>query len=296
MTRSGMRSRYTPYLLIAPGLILLTMVSLVPLVTGLTSSLTDLGLLAGWERAQFVGLDNYRTLAGDSLFWYSLLRTVFWVGSVVAGQLIVGFVAALLMNREFRFRMIARTLMLIPWVTPSLTAVLTWRWMFNSEFGFVNYYFDLIGFHGLKKFSWFTNPLTVWPVMISAAIWKGFPFFYVNILAGLQMISDELFDAAKMDGVSPAQTLWYIIVPSIKHVLTVATLLAIIWTWNDFAWIWAFTEGGPANTTMVLSPLVYVSSFFYYKLGYASAIAVAAAVVMIGLAAYYLRQLNRREG
>lgn len=289
------RRHYTPYLLITPALLLLTTVLLLPLASGVTASLTDLGLLAGWQRAQFVGLENYRTLAQDPLFWNSLLRTVFWVGSVVAGQLGVGFVAALLMHREFRFRLVARTLMLIPWVTPSLTAVLTWRWMFNSEFGFVNYYLGVLGFQRLEELSWFTNTWTVWPVMITAAVWKGFPFFYVNILAGLQIISDELFDAARIDGVRPMQTFRYIIVPSIRHVLTVATLLAIIWTWNDFAWIWAFTEGGPANATMVLSPLVYVFSFHYYKLGYSAAVAVVAAIVMICLAAYYIRHLNRAE-
>lgn len=272
------RKQIFPYLLVLPGALAVAVILVYPLAKGILSSFyleqpLDLG------NAQFVGLQHFRTLLNDKIFKMALRNSIVWTITIVAVQYILALFIALLLNQDFPGRSIFRGILLIPWVVPNIAAALTWRWIYADQFGILNHIFVRLGIIG-EGISWLGSTDMAFISVIIAAIWKGTPFVAVTLLAGLQSIPHDLYEAALVAGANKLQELWYITLPSIKGVSIVAIILSSIWTFNQFDLVWLMTRGGPANSTQIIPVYTYVNAFNFFKFNYAAAIGTVGVLIL----------------
>jgi len=281
-----------PYLLIAPALITILAVVFFPVLNAIFMSFQSYDLRRP-SQIRFTGLANYATAMHDPLFWQALLKTVIWVAVGVGLQFVFGFMLALLLNRKFPGRGIVRSISLIPWVTPGVLIGLMWRWIFDGNYGVLN---DLLMRLGLihDKIPFLAQQSTAFPSVILTIIWQGIPFFALMLLAGLQGIPEELYDAANVDGANAFQRFFLITVPSLKNTIFVTTLLRIIWVANSVDVIFNLTEGGPAYSTQTLSVYVF-NKGNTLNLGYASTMAILLALALALVAVPYLKRLFKAQ-
>lgn len=245
------------------------------------------------SQIRFTGLANYIAALHDGLFWQAMLRTVIWVAAGVGFQFIFGFILALLLNKRFWGRGFFRSISLIPWVTPGVLIGLMWRWIYDGNYGVLN---DLLMKLGLidNYIPFLAQQSTAFPAVILTIIWQGIPFFALMLLAGLQGIPDELYDAADVDGANRIQRFFWIIVPSLKNTIFVTTLLRIIWVANSVDVIFNMTEGGPAYSTQTLSVYVF-NKANTLNLGYASTLAIFLTIGLSIVAIPYLKNLFKAQ-
>ena len=281
-----------PYLLIAPALLVILAVVFFPVLNAISMSFQSYDLRRP-SRIRFTGLANYVAAANDPLFWGALLKTVIWVVAGVGLQFVFGFMLALLLNRKFWGRGFVRSISLIPWVTPGVLIGLMWRWIFDGNYGVLN---DLLLKFGLihDKIPFLAQQSTAFPSVILTIIWQGIPFFALMLLAGLQGIPEELYDAADVDGANGLQRFFLITVPSLKNTIFVTTLLRIIWVANSVDVIFNLTEGGPAYSTQTLSVYVF-NKGNALNLGYASTMAILLALALAAVAVPYLKTLFKAQ-
>jgi multiple sugar transport system permease protein len=279
------------YALLAPGLLALVVLIGIPVVQGVALSFTDRYLLEP-STGKFIGLKNYVTFVKHPLFWHYIRTTAFWVVGSMIGKLSIGMSLALLLNKPIRFRGLYRALALIPWVMPMVAAGVVWRWIFDGGYGILNYSLFRLGLiHDYVIF--LAEKTWVWPTILIIAWWKGYPFSYAVILAGLQVIPPELYEAAEIDGATRWKSFLNITLPMLRPVLFVLVLLETIWTANDFTSIWILTQGGPPpDRTMTLTPLVYQTYSRFDRTGYAAAIAVILMLIMMVFTVLYVRQVR----
>lgn len=281
-----------PYLLVAPALLIILCVVFVPVVNAIFMSFQQYDLRRPNE-IQFIGLQNYIELFGDELFWKALFRTVLWVVFGVGFQFLFGFILALLLNKKFAGRGVIRAVSLIPWVTPGVLIGLMWRWIYDGNNGVLN---DILTrLHVITdNIPFLSQTSTAFPSVILTIIWQGIPFFALMILAGLQGIPGELYEAADVDGASPFQKLFGITIPSIKNTIYITALLRIIWVANSVDVIFNMTEGGPAYSTQTLSVYIF-NKGNALNLGYASSMAIAMALLLSTVAIPYLISTFKKE-
>lgn len=278
------RSIY-PYLLVAPALLIIMCVVFIPVINAIGMSFQNYDLRRPKE-IHFIGLQNYIEIFQDKLFWGALGRTVLWVVFGVGLQFLFGFILAVLLNKQFKGRGVVRAISLIPWVTPGVLIGLMWRWMYDGNMGVIN---DILMKLGLtaENIPFLSQTNTAFPAVVVTIIWQGIPFFALMILAGLQGISPELYEAAEMDGANGIQKLFRITIPSIKNTLYITTLLRIIWVANSVDVIFNMTQGGPAYSSQTLSVYIY-NKANALDLGYASAMAIILALLLACVAVPYV--------
>lgn len=281
-----------PYLLVAPAVLIILCVVFVPVVNAVFMSFQNYDLRRPKEIA-FSRLANYIRAFTDNLFWGALLRTVIWVVAGVGLQFLLGFILALLLNRSFPGRGMVRAVSMIPWVTPGVLIGLMWRWIYDGNFGVLN---DLLQKIGLvtEKIPFLSQVDTALPSVIVTIVWQGIPFFALMILAALQGISKDMYEAADIDGASSWQQLIYITLPSIKNTVFVTALLRVIWVANSVDVIFNMTEGGPAYSTQTLSVYIY-NKANALDLGYASAMALLMTLCLLVVAIPYLKMNFKEE-
>ena len=279
------------YLLLLPGLLGLAIFVVYPMLSGISLAFQRQYLLEP-ENNAWIGLENFRTfLFGNPKLGLYVKNTVFWVIGSVVGRVSVGFILALLLNREMPFRGLYRALALIPWVMPMVVAAIVWQWIFNANWGIANYLLQSIGLIE-KNVVWLADRNWIWPAILLVSIWKGYPFSYAFLLAGLQVIPQDLYEAATIDGSNRWSSFRYITLPMLRPQLFVILLLQTVWNANEFTAIWVLTKGGPADYTMTISPLVYETSFMFYRMGYGASIAVLLMVVVMIFAVLYIRYIR----
>ncbi|MCL2864425.1 MAG: sugar ABC transporter permease [Lachnospiraceae bacterium] len=285
------RSIY-PYLLVAPAVLTILLVIFVPVLNAILMSFQSYDLRRPQEIA-FIGLENYRAITENTLFWGSLWRTFAWVGFGVGFQFIFGFILALLLNHSFRGRGVVRAVSMIPWVTPGVLIGLMWRWMYDGNFGVIN---DLLNRLGIlsTNIPFLSQVETALPSVIIAIVWQGIPFFALMILAALQGVPSDMYEAADMDGANKVQKLFFITVPSIKNTIFVTLLLRVIWVANSVDIIFTMTEGGPAWSTQTLSVFIF-NQANSLNLGIASTMAIVLAILLVLVTIPYLRISFRKE-
>lgn len=276
------RKQLFPYLLVLPGAIAIAVILVYPLVKGILSSFyleeaMDLG------NAKFVGLTHYRALGADKIFKIALKNTIIWTVSIVTIQYVLGLFISMLLNQEFPGRFIFRGILLIPWVVPNIAAALTWRWIYADQFGILNHILTSTGITS-QGISWLGSTETAFLSVIITAIWKGTPFVAVTLLAGLQSIPNELYEAAEVAGANKLQQLWYITLPQLRGVSLVTLILTTIWTFNQFDLVWVMTKGGPASSTQILPVYTYLNAFNFFKFNYAAAIGTVGVAILSVLA------------
>lgn len=281
--RRRLRS-WTPYLFLAPAMVAVAVFVLYPVVTVAVQSLFDINPTRhqGWR---FVGLANYLEALRDSQLWSVGLNTLVWtVGSVVL-QLVVAMLAAVVLDR-LGGNSWARALFVVPWATPVVVGALAWKYLYLPDYGLINQVLGAVGLGSLER-AWLANPGTALAAVVLTNVWRGFPFLMVMIVAGMATVPVELYEAAQMDGATWWRSFRSITLPLLRPMLLASTLMALIWTFNNFSMIYVMTGGGPAGATDILTTFVYKAGFKSFDFGYASALSmVLFAVVGLGSAVY----------
>jgi multiple sugar transport system permease protein len=280
-----------PYWLLSPAVLATLIVVFYPMLqAGITSLYYE--ILWKPKATHFIGIDNFIAIARDPVFWASLGRTALWIGITVPLQLALGFVTALLLNQQFRWRTLARSLILIPWALPSVVIGLMWSWIYHPQVGLLN---DLLLRVGMlnSAIPWLADPDTALYSIIAALVWQGFPFFAIMILAGLQTIPANLYEAAAIDGATTWQQFVEITLPGLKSVLVTAVMLRIIWVANSMDVIYVMTGGGPGYATHTLPLYAFKRTYSSMDFGYGSALAVTFALLLLGFIVLYLRRMGR---
>lgn len=283
--------RRMPYWLLSPAVLATLVVVFYPMLqAGITSLYQN--ILWKPKAVKFIGIDNFIAIAHDPVFWASLGRTALWIGITVPLQLLLGFVTALLLNQQFRWRTLARSLILIPWALPSVVIGLMWSWIYHPQVGLLN---DLLLRVGVLNTAipWLANPDTALYSIIAALVWQGFPFFAIMILAGLQTIPANLYEAAAIDGATTWQQFVEITLPGLKSVLVTAIMLRIIWVANSMDVIYVMTGGGPGYATHTLPLYAFKRTYSSMDFGYGSALAVTFSLLLLGFIVLYLRRVGK---
>ena len=291
--RGAFGKRALPYILIAPGVLFVGALLIYPMISGIVSSFYTQHPLNPADRS-FAGFTYFRQMFSDEIFVKAFWNTLIWTFGVVLGQYVLGLCAALLLNEKFPGRGVYRSLILIPWIVPMIAASLTWKWIYSNEFGVLNYTLKSVGIIG-SNIDWLGNPAYALGSLIVVSVWKGIPFVAIILLAGLQSIDKEMYEAAAISGANPLQRFWYITLPSLKGVTLVILTLTTIWSFNQFDLIYLMTKGGPSNSTQTIPVYSYLNAFNFFKTNYAAAISTAGVVLMSVFAVLYLRN-NREEG
>jgi multiple sugar transport system permease protein len=260
------RLNYEPYLFTIGALAWIGIFIIYPILLALWVSLHRLSLFRIMEGGAFIGLVNYLNEFKDPTFWLSLKVTGIYASCTAIGAFFLGLSAALMMNRSFKGRSLARTLLLLPFIIPELSAAFIWYWMYDRAFGIINY--TLVKLALIQApLGWLATPSLALPSIVVTSIWQLFPFAMVMLLAGLQTIPKELYDAGKVDGASNLQLFGYITWPSIRIVSLFAGLIIGIWSFKGFVMLYALTRGGPARTTEILGLRTYFKAFKFHNLG-----------------------------
>jgi multiple sugar transport system permease protein len=281
-----------PYLLVSPALCVLALVLVYPFVDGVWISFHEDTLMS--QSRPFVGLQNYRTVFAIPQFGMVLRISLTWTLGSVLGEAVLGGAIALALNRRFRGRGVFRALLLVPWVMPPVVTAVIWRWLYHAEFGVVNQVLGPLGLFPPKE-NWLGDPnMALWAV-IAANVWRGFPFWMTMILAGLQAIDPEIYEAARVDGARGWQLLRYVTLPNLRIVLTITSILSFVGNFNNFTLIYAMTEGGPVDSTKILPIFIWENAFKFTRFGEAAALATVFAVVMAVAILVYARALRLRS-
>lgn len=287
--------RVEPYLYAMPAVVLIVAVILVPLALGISYAFRDIQLLDPFS-GDYVGLDQFRAMERDGAFVGALVNTLWWTGASVALQFLLGLWLALLLDRPFAGRGIVQALVFLPWAVPSFLMGLNWAWLFNPVVGPLPYWLADLHILSAPRNILSDPALAMWGP-IAANVWGGIPFFTITLLAALQAIPRDLYEAAALDGASAWQRFWSITVPFLAPTITITVLLRTIWIANFADLIVVMTGGGPADHTQILSSYIFTVAFKRLDFGYASAVA----LVLLGLLSLYaacvmaLRRLALRE-
>lgn len=278
-----------PYILVSPALLVTVAIIFIPMLRTISYSFMNYVLYKPNEKA-FNGLANYVQAFHDEVFWSSFWHTAIWIVGIIAFQFLLGLITALLLNRNFALRGIARSLILIPWVTPSVITALMWRWMYDGNYGLINQLLVQAGL--ISRFiPWLAESSTALGAIILALIWQGFPFFAIMLLAGMQAIPQELYEAAAIDGAGPWKKFIRITFPLLLPIIFTTILLRTIWVANSLDVIVIMTGGGPGYSTYTLPVYSYAKAYKGMDFGYSSALAVLLTIFIMLLVSVYIKKI-----
>jgi multiple sugar transport system permease protein len=286
------RQALVPYAFLLPSLLALALVFFAPMLQAIVISLYDVGI--GQAAMRFVGLDQYRAVLTSRYFPAVMTTSLLWSAGNVVFVWALGLATALMLDRRFPFRPLARALFVLPWAMPYVPASLVWGWMFDYEFGVLNY---LIQGTGLveDRVSFLIACPEAFFSLAGVSVWKLFPLGTVMFLAGLQTIPLEHYEAARVDGAGAAQCFWHVTLPGLRTVSIMLTLLMAIWSFGRaFTIIFLLTEGGPAGCTETIVVRSYLEAFKFFHVGTASAIGVIVLAISLAFSAVYLAVAHRR--
>lgn len=282
--------RTEPYLYCAPALTLIAAIMLVPLVVGLSYAFRDLTLLDPMS-GDYIGFDHFREIWADANFWNALRNTVVWTVTSVVLQFGFGLVLALLLNRPFPGRSLVQALVFLPWAVPSFLSGLNWAWLFNPVVGPLPYWFQAMGLMDTPD-NLLSDPQHALLGPIIAMVWWGIPFFAITLLAALQSIPRDIYEAAAMDGAGPIRRFQTITLPYLAPTIGITILLRTVWISNSADLIVVMTRGGPADSTQIMASYIFTQAFQRLDFGYASALS---AVLLVLLLLYAFSLLLLRQ-
>jgi multiple sugar transport system permease protein len=287
--KSKHREQLTGYLTISPALILILALTLYPVAYSIWLSLLEKHSFFPQER--FIGLENYLYLWTDSEFWSSLWLGVVYSVWTIFFQIILGVAAALILNEIFMGRGLVRAIVLFPYMIPTIVAVILWKWLLNDMYGIVNYWLLALGIVR-DPISWLgTDHIMLSTIIMS--VWQFFPFVLLSILARLQTIPPELYEAAKVDGASAFHRFVHITLPQIRGILFVVILLRSIWMFTKFDTVWLMGEGAGAGRFIRTLPVyAYMRTLTYYQAGLGAALAVIMFAILIVTTVIYFRMFR----
>ena len=240
----------------------------------------------------FVGLDNYIRVLSEPRYWEAFWHGLFYAVSTVFLQVVIGIGIALLLHQEFRGRNLLRSAALAPYILPTVVVVYIWKWLLNVNYGLFNAFLENIG---IGPIAWFSTAPAAWFSIIFVSVWHWTPFVTITFLAALQTVSDDLYDAAAVDGANAWKRLIHITLPVLKPVLIVIVMLRTIFMFNKFDIVWLMTNGGPLTATEHLPILAYVKTFDMFDIGGGTAIATSIFVFLAALIWIYFRMFPLEE-
>ncbi len=272
-----------------PALAALLIFMIIPIFASLFLSVTDFNVyaLTDWSRASFTGLDNFRELLTDPLFWRALLNTFFCLVVAMPLTVIISLGVAMLINREkTHFKSLFRVLYFLPFVTNTVAIAVVWSWILNMHYGLLNWFLGLFGVSGPN---WLGDPTFAMSSIIMLVVWKAIGYNMILFMAGLQNIPDFLYEAAELDGASSWQKFIYITIPMLRPTMLFVTTMMIIGYLQLFEEPYMLTDGGPLNSTLSVVLYLYRQGFRFFELGYASALAVALFLIIITITMIRMR-------
>jgi multiple sugar transport system permease protein len=285
--------RLVPFAYVAPAMALFALLMLYPMVAVLRYSLLDRAITK--KNAVFVGLDNYQTIFSDPVFWQAVGNTLYFTVVSVVFHLLIGLGFALMLNSDRvdpTLRSVLRVLYILPWLFTAVIIAIIWRLLLDPE-GVINGV--LMSLHIVDfKVEWFSSPNTALHALTFVNIWAGYPLYMVSLLAGLQGISRDLYEAAGIDGANAWQKFRYVTIPQLTPIMLSIAMLDFIWTMQVFALVWMTTGGGPIYATEVLSTYTYKQAFSQYQFSLASASAVCILILSLGVTYFYIKHQKAR--
>lgn len=288
-------SKCFPYLLILPSLVFLLVFCFYPMVKGLSYAFMD------YQRNKpqqygFIGLGNFvKIFSEDKKALQSLGVSLKWVFFEVVLQLFFGIIFALILNKKFKGRGVARTICFAPWAVSGVLTTMLWILIYNDNIGFLNGFLNQIGMGKYAK-AWLSDLNTVFPSVIVAELWRGIPFFAINILAALQNISNDLFESARVDGATKPQILFRVTLPFLKESIIFATLMRCIWEFQSVDMIMTMTNGGPINLTTTFPIYLYKKAIVEGNYGYGAALGILSFAILAVFAFVYLKMNDFGKG
>jgi multiple sugar transport system permease protein len=283
------KDRHMWMLFVLPGILLLVLVLGFPAITSLSYSIKP-------EKAGTIPytFSHYSNLLKDPFFTRTFWNTAVFVFFSVASHMVLGLAVAMVLNRALPVKPLFRVIALLPWVVPDVVAGIIWKWMFDPIYGAVNDFLLGIGLIG-SPVEWLSNPNLALFSVILVNLWRGFPFVMLILLAGLQAIPRQFYEAAAIDGASKWQSFIHITIPGLRKMIVVALALDIVWEVRRFGLIQAMTQGGPGILTEVLSTYTYKQYFQFFRFEYASAISVVMTVVLLLVSLPYIWMISQEE-
>ncbi|EUJ52421.1 carbohydrate ABC transporter permease [Listeria fleischmannii] len=277
-------------ILLAPSFVLLAALVLYPMLSNIQISFLEMPLNPNLQ-STFIGLTNYLDILKDPEFYSSLGLTVGYTVLVVAGSTVLGLAVAIFFNRDFKFRKTARSLIILSYVTPSISLIFAWKYMFNNGYGIVNYFtVDLLHIFDSAPL-WFDNPVSSFFLVVLFAIWRYFPYAFISFLAILQTIDNSLYEAADMDGANFWQKFKIVTLPAIMPVLATVVTLRAIWMFYMFTDVYLLT-----NKVNILGVYLYKTAFAFNDLGKAAAISVILFVIIFVVIIFTRKRVDLNGG
>ncbi|MBL8130419.1 MAG: sugar ABC transporter permease [Anaerolineae bacterium] len=286
-------SRGWAYFLIIPSLILIMVVVIYPVISGILMSFQELRLTRPGSNG-YIGFEHYIDLVSDRIFLRALQNTVVWVIGGVTSQFLLGLITALALNRGIFGSRLARIVVLLPWILPTVAAGHMWALMLDPRLGVINDILVRLGFLDSYR-AWFADPSTAMPAVLVVALWQGFPFFTLMLLAGMQGIPDDLYEAASVDGANPLQEFIHITLPLLRPIIVSTVVLRVIGLVNAPDLLIILTNGGPGDATQMLSLYAFNKAYASFDFGYAGAISVVMFIILMVFTIVYVRALRATQ-
>ncbi len=287
-----MKERHKGLILLAPALLVMAVFTLYPMLDGVRMSFTNANILR--KTNDFVGLDNYIRMASDEVFWLSLRHSLALTAIVVVLQLVFGLALASAMNQDLPGMGIFKSIIMASWVIPVAATVTMFKFMAQPDIGLYNIFFRLIGLD-LNRY-WLGDPDVAFSLIVMLHLWRNVPFYGVAFLAAMQAIPKSYYEAAEIDGAGALRRFFDITLPGIRTMIVVMVTIHVLWTFNNFDFVFLSTGGGPINRTDVLPVYVYRQSWNSYTIGYAAAIGVIMLLLLMVYFVVYMRITGRQEG
>jgi len=280
------------YALLLPAVLVMLLVVAYPFFYNIWIAFSNMSLRT-FRNPEFVGLGNFVQLFQEPALYSVFVKTMIWTGVNILVHLTLGVSLAILLNQPIRASWLYRALLILPWAVPQYISALTWRGMFDFEYGAVNLWLQRVG---IPQISWLSDPTAAFSAAIITNIWLGFPFMMVIALGGLQSIPHEMYEVAAIDGANWWRRLRHVTLPLLKPVLVPATVLGTIWTFNNLNVIWLVTYGGrPSDQSHILVTYVYKAAFEFYRYGYAAAFSIVIFLILLVFVFVYMRLTRGTE-
>ncbi|HEY3078688.1 MAG TPA: sugar ABC transporter permease [Chloroflexota bacterium] len=278
------------YILVAPVALVVLGFLAYPFGLALWLSLTD--KVIGGD-AHYVGLQNYERIWPNGIFQGAVRNTLIFTACSIAAKLPIGFALALLLNEKIRFRKAFRSAVLLPWIIPTVLSAMAWLWLYNPNFSILNYVIANLGLgSGIR---WLTDPNIALFSVVLVNVWRGTPFYAITLLAGMQAIPNELYEATSIDGANRWQRFRHVTLPLVMPIMLITLLLSTIGTFSDFATIYSITGGGPMNATQVISTYSYGTALGAGRMGEGAAISLTMFPFLMVMMIWEIRWLMKRQ-
>lgn len=286
------KRNYTRWLFVLPAIILVMALFIYPICSSVYYSFTNKNLIR--PSYSFKGFDNYVSVLTDKNFWNAFFNSLKWTVFSLIGQLLVGFTAALAINKVKHLKGVYKTLLIIPWAFPSIVIAFSWQWILNGVYGFLPNILVQLGICDTPP-QFLTHKVLTFAVLVFINIWFGAPMIMVNVLAALQTVPQDQYEAAEIDGARSWQSFLYITVPHIKVVMGLLVVLRTVWIFNNFDLIYLITGGGPAGSTQTVPIYAYDMGWGTKLLGKSSAVTVLLFLFLMLICMGYFAVINRWE-